>query len=165
MRRYVINALAILGGWVVFTLLEKLVLQRTLGSALAIVQDSTNTPLAGVPVFLDRGNGAIERYLTDSTGVVPFSLEPAEYQRALWLICARGTIPMVGSRGPDLIGPAWYGVGAMRDSTFGFYRAKGWRGPIPRECPRGTDSVGWRYPPSAGKGPYAFTTTEPEWTH
>jgi hypothetical protein len=163
MRRLPITALAVVGTIVLLGLGARLVISWIAGSGFGIVEGSNRKPLAHVPVFLDRGGSAIERYVTDNAGAFTFPLEPREIQHAVWLICAPGTIPMVGSREPDQAGPTTYGVTPMADSTWGSYRASGWRGPIPRECPTGTDTIGWRYPPSAGKGKGAFTTIEPEW--
>jgi len=71
---------------------------------------------------------------------------------------------MVGMRRLAQAGPTTYGYTPLQDSTWVSYRANGWRGPIPRECPRGTDSVGWRYPASSGKPKDAITYTEPHWS-
>jgi len=120
-------------------------------------------PVGGVPVFLDRGGNAIERYVTDSAGRFFLPLKQREFRRAAWLICAPGQIPMVGYRSPGQIGATTYGLTVLSEKEWSFYRASGWRGPIPRECPPGKDSMGWRYPALAGKDPSAFTLVEPDW--
>ena len=161
--RFITNALAVIGALVVSSAGFSVVMRQVLGKSTGIVRGPDDKPLARVPVFLDRGSSAIARYVTDSAGEFTLPLEHHELSRATWLICAPNGIPMVGSRDENQIGPTTYGYAKLNDSTWDAYRAFGWRGPIPRECPRGTDAMGWRYPPSAGKGKYAITMTEPEW--
>jgi hypothetical protein len=163
MRRILINTLAVIGALTVLGAVTGFIIRRVANTATGIVLGPDRKPLARVPVFLDRGSLAIERYLTDDRGAFAFHLEPHEIRRSMWLICAPHGIPSVDSRGDGQIGPTTYFYTRWADNTWGFYRATGWRGPIPRECPSGTDTVGWRYPPSAGKLKDAFTTTEPEW--
>jgi hypothetical protein len=163
MRRILINTLAILGAMTVLEAISRFIIRHVADKTTGIVLGPDHKPLAHVPVFLDRGGWAIERYLTDDRGAFAFHLEPREVRRSIWLICAPRGIPAVNSRDDGQIGPTTYGYASLAESTWGFYRATGWRGPIPRECPRATDTVGWQYPPSAGKPKDAFTTTEPEW--
>lgn len=128
-----------------------------------VVHGDGNVPLAGVPVFLDRGSSAIERYVTDSAGRFFLPLERRELRRAVWLICMPGRLPMVDRGDDGKIGHTTYSAQAFTDSAWPFYRSSGWRGPIPRECPKSAGEMGWRYPASAGKDPNAFTLVEPEW--
>lgn len=165
MKRLVINALAVIGGLTLLGAASGFVIRRVANKTTGIVLGPDDKPLSRVPVFLDRGGWAIERYVTDDAGAFALPIESREVRRAIWLICAPGGIPMVGDRDEGQIGATTYGYTRLADSTWGFYRARGWRGPIPRECPTGTDTVGWRYPSSAGKPKDAFTTTEPEWPH
>jgi hypothetical protein len=163
MRRLLMNVLALIGGLTVVAALARAGLEFAVSSSHVIVTDRNSKPLANVPVFLDRGTMAIERYTTDSTGALKFPIQGEEVQHAVWLICAPGAIPMVGMRDVVQSGPTTYGYTPLQDSTWGWYRANGWRGPIPRECPRGVDSIGWRYPASSGKPRDAITFTEPKW--
>ena len=163
MRRMIVNLLAIVGALTLLGTATGFVVRRVADKTTGIVLGPDNHPFAHVPVFLDRGSWAIERYVTDSAGAFTLPLTRRELHRAIWLICAPGGIPMTGSRMDNQIGPTTYQYTHLPDSTWGFYRANGWRGPIPRECPTGTDTVGWRYPASAGKPSGAFTTTEPDW--
>lgn len=163
MRRLIVNCLAIVGALVCVAVISGFVLKLAVGGDHVVVQDTGGSPLTKVPVFLDRGSSAIERYVTDAKGSIRFPLSDPELARAVWLLCAPGAIPMVGRRDLETAGPITYSVTALGDSTWGWYRANGWRGPIPRECPRGTDSMGWRPPPSAGQSKYAFSATEPVW--
>lgn len=164
MQRFVVNALALFGGFVLVGTLVGAVIGRLDDGAAGVVLGPGDSRLQGVPVFLDRGRGnAIERVTTDANGRFRLPLERHELRRAVWLICTPGGIPMVGSREENQLGSTTYGYTALGDSTWGFYRASGWRGPIPRECPVGTDSMGWRYPRSAGMHPSAFTAQEPDW--
>jgi hypothetical protein len=105
------------------------------GSPTGVVHGPNDEPLAGVPVFLDRGEGAIERYTTDSAGAFALPLERDQWRAAVWLICAPGGTPMVGRGDERSMGPINYGSNALPGATFGFYRASGWRRPIPPECP------------------------------
>ena len=166
MRRVLINILAVIGALNVLGAMTAFAYRRLSdGGAAGVVLGPDERPLAAVPVFLDRGSSAIERFVTDAEGRFRLPLEERELRRATLLICAPGGIPMVDRRDPSQVGPTHYGYSALGDSTWGFYRASGWRGPVPRECPAGTDSMGWRYPASAGKHPAAFTTQEPDWGH
>ena len=163
MRRLFINILAAIGALTVLSVVLGFAVRAFASGRTGVVLGRDGKPLAHVPVFLDRGSSAIERYLTDSAGTFTLLLASREIRRANWLICAPGAVPMMDSRDDNQVGPVTYEYTALSDSTYGEYRAFGWRGPIPRECPRATDTMGWRYPPSAGKPKYAFTTTEPEW--
>ena len=165
MKRLIINLLAVIGTLAVVGTLTGAALRALAGPDHVIVLGAKGKPLPNAPVFLDRGSMAIERYVTDSAGRLRFELTTGELRRATWLVCAPGAIPMVGTRDDDQAGPTTYSFTALHDSSWGWYRANGWRGPIPRECPRGTDSLGWRYPASSGKPKEAITFTEPTWSH
>lgn len=164
LKAFTLRALAVIGA---LTLLlwggGATVKYLTRSGPMGVVRGEGEVPVVGVPVFLDRGSSTVERYVTDSAGRFFLPLEERELRRAVWLICAPGKIPMVGSRSPGQIGPTTYGLTAFPEKEWWFYRGSGWRGPIPRECPTGRDSMGWRYPASAGKDPNAFTLVEPEW--
>lgn len=163
MRRFLVNGLAVVGVLTLFGIATSFVIRNVAGDGTGIVLGADQKPLAAVPVFLDRGGMAIERVVTDSAGRFQFQLEPREWRRAVWLICAPGAIPMIGSRDDGEAGPTSYGYTALTGSTFNWYRANGWRGPIPRACPNGTDSLGRRYPSSAGLPRDAISPVEPQW--
>ncbi len=164
MKRLLVTGLALIGALTVIGLLTGAVVRQLAGGNHVVVTGANNRPLPNVPIFLDRGSMAIERYVSDSTGALKFPLSRQEFQRAVWLICAPGAIPMVGTREGSQAGPTTYGHTPLADSTWGWYRANGWRGPIPRECPHGTDSLGWRYPASSGRSKDAITYSEPVWS-
>ena len=163
-KRLLVNGLALIGAVTVVGLLTGAVIRQLAGHHHVVVTGADNRPLSNVPVFLYRGSMAIERYVSDSTGALEFPLVTREFQRAVWLICAPGAIPMVGTREQSQAGPTTYGYTPLADSTWGWYRSSGWRGPIPRECPRRTDSLGWRHPVSSGKSKDAITYSEPIWS-
>lgn len=164
MRRVLFNVLAGIGALTVAGAATGFAVRSIADSgASGVVLGLNDQPLAAVPVYLDRGSVAIERFVTDADGRFYLPLEAREHNRATWLICAPGGIPMVGTHRARSVGPTTYLYTALADSTWGFYRANGWRGPVPRACPAGTDSMGWRYPASAGRHPSAFTTQEPDW--
>jgi hypothetical protein len=163
MKRLFVNGLAVIGALTVLGLLSGVVVRIVAGDGHVVVTGPDERPLPNVPIFLDRGSMAIERYVSDSAGALEFPLTARELQRAVWLICAPGAIPMVGMREPRQAGPTTYGYARQSVSTQVWYRAHGWRGPIPRECPPVTDSIGWRYPASSGKHKDAMTYTEPIW--
>lgn len=132
------------------------------------VRSTDERPLANISVFLDRGANVIERYETDSAGTFRLPLWGHAPHRATWLICPAGANPIVGMPEYDEFSRAGrmlhtYHATAGRDSVYGFYRQRGWSGPIPRECPPGRDLQGWRYPASAGRDWGAYTTSEPDW--
>jgi len=166
MRRGLINLLAVVGGLTLLSALAGFVLHRYEAPASGIVLGPDNKPAVGAPVFLDRGTASIERYLTDSRGRFSLPVEARELRRATWLICVPGGTPMVGYAEEDGIqlGAMTYQFTQYRPGTPTFIRARGWLGPMPRECPPATDSVGWRYPPSTGKHPDAWSPNEPEWS-
>ena len=163
MKRLLVRMLALIGAITIVGLLSGAVVRRLVGNGHVVVTGPENQPLPNVPIFLDRGSTAIERYVSDSAGALEFPLSTVELQRAVWLICAPGAIPMVGSRDPSQAGPTTYGYTRLVDATWGWYRTNGWRGPIPRECPHGTDSLGWRYPASSGKSRESISFSEPIW--
>jgi len=163
MRRVLVTALAVIGALTLVNIAIGLAIRQVAGKSTGIVNGSDRKPLPRVPVFLDRGGSAIERFVTDSAGAFTFPLTRHEFRSAVWLICPPGGIPMVDRRDETQAGPTTYEYTRLPDSTWGF-RAEGWRGPIPRECPKGTDTIGWRYPASAVKSKGVFTATEPEWS-
>jgi hypothetical protein len=166
MRRIVINLLAVVGGATLLSTLAGFVLHRYEDKgATGIVLGPDRKPAVGVPVFLDRGTASIERYLTDSLGQFSLPVEAPELYRSRWLICVPGGIPMVAYANQDRnkLGSTTYEFARYVPGTPTFIRAHGWLGPMPRECPPATDSVGWRYPPSSGKDPHAWSPTEPDW--
>ena len=164
MKRILVNGLPVIGAFAVVGMLLGVIIQTAVGHDQVVVTGPDDQPLAHVPVFLDRGSMAIERFETDVAGRLRFDLSGRELARATWLICAPGAIPMVGMRDGVQAGPTTYGYTRLSDSTYGWYRAQGWRGPIPRECPAGTDRLGWRYPAWSGKPKEAISFTEPVWT-
>jgi hypothetical protein len=154
------GALALLGGVTAWT-------SRRIGYVEIVgrVLNTDQTPIPSVAVYLDRGTNIIERYVADSTGLFRLPLFPREPHRATWLICVPGMSPTVGKPELDHLGSTYYTYQPAQalDSVWRFYRASGWSGPIPRECPRGADDVGWRYPASAGKDWGSYSTSEPDW--
>jgi len=164
MRQYLFRVLAFLGAlWVLGSVATFSIRRLTYHGATGVVMGPNERPASGVPVFLDRGGAAVERFVTDSAGHFLLPLEERELRRAVWLICVPGGIPMIGDRDVGQIGPTTYGFTAYPASQPVMVRAFGWRGPIPRECPQHTDSLGWRYPASARMPTGAFTTVEPDW--
>ena len=161
-RRVLITILAVIGALTLFGRTLGLVIRQLAGDGYGRVV-ANGKPVPGVPVFLDRGSAALERFITDTAGAFTFPLELHEIRRSVWLICAPGMIPMVGSREENQAGPTTYQLTPLPDSTWGFYLASGWRGPVPRECPRGTESWSWRYPLADGEQKDSFTLAEPEW--
>lgn len=132
------------------------------------VHGADERPLANLSVFLDRGENVIERFETDSAGAFRFPLWVRTPHRATWLICPVSANPIVGVPEYDefsRVGQTLhrYQATAGRDSVYGFYRQRGWSGPIPRECPPSRDVRGWRYPASAGREWGAYATSEPDW--
>jgi hypothetical protein len=167
MRRTLFNLLAVIGGIALLSSLAGFVLHHyaDTGATGIVLGPDNEKPAVGAPVFLDRGTGSIERYLTDSRGQFSLPLEGRDLRRAKWLICVPGGIPHVADADRDgvQLGATTYQFTQHLPGTPTFIRAHGWLGPVPRECPPATDSVVWRYPPSAGKHPDAASLTEPDW--
>jgi len=167
LRRIVIGILAVIGALTVSGSLVTRGLRQFVkdGSASGVVFGPYDKPAAGARVFLDRGNGAVERYVVDSHGRFDLPLTRRERSRARWLICVPGGGAMVS----QIHDPQTFQIGATEYSISDPavpnhpYRAFGWLGPIPRECPPASDSVGWRTPATLGKKWYSVTTTEPSW--
>lgn len=169
MRRNLINLLAVVGAVSLLGSLAGFVLHHYADAgASGIVLGPDSKPAVGAPVFLDRGTGAIERYLTDSRGRFSLPVEGRELRRAKWLICVPGGMPMVGYADGDEdgvhLGSTTYAFTEQPAGRPAFIRGFGWSAPVPRECPLALDSVVWRYPPQAGKGPRAASRTEPDWS-
>lgn len=167
MRRALIGILAVIGGFTVLGTLVGFVMHRYIaeGSTTGIVLGPDNKPAVGAPVFLDRGDATIERFVTDSQGRFSLKLQGREARRAKWLICVPGGIPTVGYSGGDgfQIGPTTYGFTAQPAGKPTFIRTYGWLAPVPRECPPALDSIGWRYSPGSGHGPFELSISEPDW--
>jgi hypothetical protein len=162
MRRVLSNGFAFIGALTVMSWVAAAIQHRVSPGATGIVMGANGRPAFGVPVFLDRGRRAIERYVTDSAGEFRLPLEPREMRRAIWLICVPGLLPMVGTRGDGQLGPTTYYSSPRTNDWPGPTDAYGWYGPSPRECPP-LAAVGWRYPANAGKGLFAFSVNEPDW--
>ena len=162
MRR-IVNLLAVVGALSLLGIIGGLMPRWAHDGATGIVLGPTRGPAGQIPVFLDRGNGFIERFVTDSQGRFTLPLSFEEQVRAVWLICAPGGIPVVGRRRRHQIGPTTHGYTPLPVGADWNVRARGWGGPIPGEC-AGVDSVyRWRYPTESGKPPYAATREEPDW--
>jgi hypothetical protein len=165
MRRVVINGFAILGALVVVGIVFNFVVQRLGGRDVTVaVRGLDASQRMGIPVFLDRGKGDIQRFVTNAEGRVRLPLERREMPRAAWLICAPGAVPMVGHHDPQLIGPTTYEMTRQPPAgPFWNVRRSGWGGPIPRECVADSTWV-WRYPASSGRSPDEASRTEPDWS-
>jgi hypothetical protein len=170
MRRGLINLLAVIGGVTLLSTVAGFVLHRyaDTGAAGIVLGPDNKQPAVGAPVFLDRGAGSIERYVTDSRGRFSLPIAGREVRRAKWMICVPGGLPMVayndGNADGIKLGATTYGFTRHSLGEPVFMRAYGWIGPVPRECPPPTDSVVWRYPPSSGKDPRAGSLSEPDWS-
>src|SRR5437016_4353711 len=74
-RRFLVNGVAVFGPFLAFGSLATWGLRRYLdGTPTNFVEGPGHRPAVGAPVFLDRGDGIIERYVTDSLGRFSFSL-------------------------------------------------------------------------------------------
>jgi len=159
MRRFVINSLAIVGALTLVSILAGFVTRAVRGNTFGTVVGSDDRPLAHVPVFLNRGHRTIERFLTDSAGRIRLPLADKDLPRAAWLICAPGASPIIVRPEPDEQLSVTYRPHALGEATWSEYRAWGWHGPIPRECPPSrAEPFLWAY-----SVPGAVTEQEPEW--
>jgi hypothetical protein len=167
MKRLLTVILAVVGALTILGSVVGFVMHRYVGdgSTNGVVLGPDGKPAMGAPIFLDRGTSAIERFVTDSQGRFSLPLDKSEIRRAKWLICVPGGIPMVAYADRDgfQIGPTTYSFTRQTSASPVFIRSYGWLGPVPRECPRPTDSAGWRFPPGTGHRPDAFSITEPDW--
>ena len=68
MRRFLINTLAAIGGLVVLGSVTDFLIREFASRRTGVVLGRDRKPVVNVPVFLDRGSSAIERYTTDSAG-------------------------------------------------------------------------------------------------
>jgi hypothetical protein len=154
--------LALTGALSVFGSLAQFVIARV-GEHTAVieVEGPGGGPAVGAPVFLDRGDAIIERYITDSTGHLHLPLQRREYSGARYLICVPGGIPMVGRRDETQVGVSTYQYTASNPRAPWNLHAYGWRGPTPRECPATDPKFYWR-PPNGEK--WAVVSEEPNWS-
>lgn len=162
MKRALVNALAVVGALTLLGSVLAQIPEWAYEGATGIVMGPNDTPAAKVPVFLNRGDGMIERFLTDSIGRFSLPIEYANLERAVWLICVPGGIPAVGHRERGTVGPATYGYSTLTPGSLWPAHAFGWNGPIPRGC-AADSTYRWRFPPEAGKPPLAATAIEPDW--
>lgn len=172
MRRTVVGSLALVGAAMILgSLTAWLPIRSHEFVAEGTVLGLDGRPVPRLSVFLDPGDNVVMRFETDSAGVFRLPLRSQEPHRATWLICVPGAIPFVGkpmraelSSGGLTLRRGQYSSSRLRRSGWEFYRATGWTGPIPRQCPRAVNEfVGWRYPKSSGKQYYDGTRTEPDW--
>lgn len=162
MRRTVVNVLAVIGALALLSAISAFIPRWAYRGITGRVMGPGDEPAAGAPVFLDRGDGVIERFLTDSAG--RFSLPVAFHQveRASVLICVPGGAPHVAARNRHMIGPARFNYTPQSTDRAWPARRFGWRGPIPREC-HADSAYYWRLPPGASAEPMAVSTSEPDW--
>jgi hypothetical protein len=164
MRRALINVLAVIGGLAVLASTFDFVVRRTgYDDVTGVVRGPGANHVAGIPVFLDRGQGDIQRFVTDAEGRFHLPVERREIRRAMWLICVPGGVPMVGHREDNQIGPTTYEFTRQPAGQLGHVRPYGWAGPIPRECAADSTWI-WRYPQGSGRSPGEASYTEPDWT-
>lgn len=81
-------------------------------------------------------------------------------------LCAPGSMPSIdhARNGDPPVLTTYISVTAAATDTVELsYKARGWKGPIPRECPPAADEMLWRYPATANKGSGAASKTEPDW--
>ena len=162
MKRIVVNCLAFIGALALYNVGVGQLIRWSYDGATGVVMGPDDRPAANVPVFLDARNGYIERFLTDSAGRFTLPVEYENVERAVWMICVPGGIPMVGRRSRNLIGPTTYGYTALPPGELWSARNRGWSGPIPRGC-AADSTYRWRLPPGVGNHPYASTRVEPDW--
>lgn len=162
MRRTVVNVLAVVGALTLLGAIAAFVPKWAYSGATGIVMGPGDAPAVGAPVFLDRGDGVIERFLTDSSGRFTLPVEYDEVERTTFLICVPGGIPHVGTRGRHAIGAARFAYTPQASDRPWPARRFGWSGPIPRGC-NADSAYYWRLPPAAGAEPMAVSVIEPEW--
>jgi hypothetical protein len=102
-----------------------------------VVIGTGGAPVAGAPVFLDRGSGPLEHLTTDARGVFHAPPGATDTTQALLLICAPSGLPYVARVHEHLLTPPRYYIppfppGAVVEPSG--IRALGWRQAIPREC-------------------------------
>lgn len=157
--------LASVGAATLVVLLSNVAVAWTYEGATGVVEGPDGTPLTGVPVFLDRRRSQIERFVTDSTGRFALPLRREELGAAVWLICAPGGVPMLGTRGLGQIGPTHYGYTPMPPDGGWVARPRGWAGPMPRECPQTADPAYRWHRSWPGAQPWEeVSREEPDWS-
>ena len=105
--------------------------------ASGVVFGPDNLPARGIPVYLDRGSGPIERLTTDSTGLFRAPLKPSEYRQSSLLICVPGGVPRLVRPVEHVLTPQRYEIAPMPADLYlgNGLRVGGWRKPrVPREC-------------------------------
>jgi hypothetical protein len=165
-RRNIINILAVVGALSLLGTGVRIVQALARDSHFPIsLRDDAGAPIRRAAIFIDRGDEAVERFAVDSTGTASILLTERERRHTVWLICAPGFQTVVGRMVYD--GSSGVDYTLSRDSVGAtpFIRTKGWRGPMPRECPQAVDSVGWYVRPmKPGETGREYILTEPNWT-
>jgi hypothetical protein len=111
--------------------------RRAKRGASGVVIGPGGAPVAGLPVFLDRGSGSIERLTTDGRGVFHVPGGQTGAARSLLLICVPGGAPYVAPFDEHLLTQMRYAISPLpRGAAVGpaWIRTLGWRQPAPREC-------------------------------
>ena len=159
MRRFVINSLAVVGAVTLLSALAGFVYRTFQGDAFGTVVDANGQPLANIAVFLDRGHRTVERFATDAAGHIRLPIADHDVAASVWLICVPDGVPIIDRQDPRERRSVTYSFTRLSGVTYGEYRAYGWRGPIPRECPASErEPYLWAYP-----GVGTVYETEPEW--
>ena len=159
MRRFVINSLAVVGALTVLGGLAGFVARTVQRDVFGTVVNANGQPLSDVAVFVDRGHATIEHFVTDAHGQIRLPLPDRDLLSAVWLICVPGAVPIIDRQDPHERRSVTYSFSRLSGSTYDVYRAEGWRGPIPRECPASKEEPYlWAYP---GVGTVYYT--EPIW--
>lgn len=137
MPRVVVTGLAMIGLLALIRMgIDKATHRPPTRGASGIVFGPDSAPAAGVPVFLDRGSGPVERLTTDRTGLFITARGRPGAPQPLLLICVPGAVPYVARPIEYLLTPERYHVPALepRSIVAPGIRALGWKRPIPREC-------------------------------
>jgi hypothetical protein len=159
MRRFAINALAAIGALTLLGVLAGFITRAVRQDVFGTVLDANQRPFANAPVFLDRGHRTLEYFVTDSRGRVRLPLSDRALPSAVWLICVPGAVPIIDHQDPHDRTAVTYQFSRLSLPTYSEYRAWGWRGPIPRECPASErEPYLWVYP-----GVGTVYEQEPEW--
>lgn len=125
MKRIVVNLLAFIGALALSHVGVGQLTRWSYDGATGIVMGPGDQPAADVPVFLDPRNGFIERFLTDSAGRFTLPVDYENVERAVWMICVPGGVPMVGRRSRNSIGPTRYGYTALPPGELWPVRSRG----------------------------------------
>jgi hypothetical protein len=93
-----------------------------------------SAPASGASVFLDRGNGFVQRLTTDSAGQFHTGLSWPGSRQQMILICVPGGFPTIARPVANVLNVYWIRPLPKHGRANSHLREQGWSSEISREC-------------------------------